>query len=107
MRRRIVLDTNVYVSRFLREQSIPGQAVARAWAEAITLVSVATLEELREVLMREKFARYIRRAQIDQYVTQVWNLGLEIIEPPPIAPAATPKTTSLLKSRYTAAPTPS
>jgi uncharacterized protein len=97
MRQRIVIDTNVYVSRLLQEQSIPGRSVARAWAEAITLVSTATLEELRMVLMRQKFARYIRRAQIDPYVAQVWKLGLQIIDPPPIRACRDPKDDKFLE----------
>jgi putative PIN family toxin of toxin-antitoxin system len=97
MKQRIVVDTNVYVSRLLREGSMAGQAVARAWTEATTLVSIATLEELRAVLMREKFARYFRRAQIDPYVTQVWNLGLQIVDAPPIRACRDPKDDKFLE----------
>lgn len=98
MKQRIVLDTNVYVSRLLREQSIPGQAVARAWTEAATLISIATMEELREVLLREKFARYIRPVQIDQYIAQVWSLGLQIIDPPSIRACRDPNDDKFLEA---------
>jgi putative PIN family toxin of toxin-antitoxin system len=97
MKQRIVLDTNVYVSRLLREQSIPGQAVRRAWQEAITLVSIDTLAELREVLMRQKFARYIRREQVDPYIAQIWSLGLQVVDPPAIRACRDPKDDKFLE----------
>lgn len=78
MKRRIVLDTNVYVSRLLCEQSVAGRAVARAWRETITLVSQPTMEELRAVLRRPKFAPYIRPETIEPYLAQVWNLAQHI-----------------------------
>jgi uncharacterized protein len=98
MRRRIVLDSNVYVSRLLQEQSISGRAVERAWTEAITLVSVAILEVLREVLMQRKFARYISREQIDPYIAQVWTLGLQISDYPPICACRDPKDDEFLEA---------
>jgi uncharacterized protein len=97
MRQRIVIDTNVYVSRLLREQSKPGRAVGRAWTDGITLVSDATVKELREVLMRQKFARYIRREQVDPYVTQVWNIALHIVDCPPIRACRDPKDDKFLE----------
>lgn len=71
MRERIVIDTNVYVSRVLRPMSVPGQAVAKGWTEAIPLLSTATWEELREVLNRPKFARYAQPDQISAFLRQV------------------------------------
>jgi len=97
MKQRIVLDTDVYVSRLLREQSIPGRSVARAWTEATTLISKATIEELREVLLREKFARFLRLEQIDQYIAQVWGLGLQIIDPAPVRACRDPKDDKFLE----------
>lgn len=71
MRLRIVVDTNVHVSRFLRPRSLPGLAVEKVWSEATSLVSSATLLELRSVLLRDKFAKYIQRHTISPYVEQV------------------------------------
>jgi putative PIN family toxin of toxin-antitoxin system len=75
MSRRVVIDTNVYVSRLLREASVPGQAVGRAWREAATLVSVATLEELRAVLRRRKLARYFQPAKLEPYLEKVRSIA--------------------------------
>lgn len=56
---RIIADTNVVVSRLLLPASVPGKAVRKAVSEASLLVSEATLEELAEVLSREKFDAYV------------------------------------------------
>jgi putative PIN family toxin of toxin-antitoxin system len=97
MKQRIVIDTNVYVSRLLRETSIPGRAVGRAWREAITLVSYATLEELRAVLRRQKLARYFQPAKLDPFLAQVWELALHIPNPPPILACRDPRDNKFLE----------
>jgi len=97
MSRRIVIDTNVYVSRLLREASVPGQAVGRAWREATTLVSVATLEELRAVLRRRKLARYLQPAKLEPFLTQVWEIALHVPNPPPILACRDPRDDKFLE----------
>jgi putative PIN family toxin of toxin-antitoxin system len=84
MRRRIVIDTNVYVSRPINPSSIPGEAVAKAWVEAVTLVSLATWSRLRIVLLRKKFSRYIPPGAIEPYVARVWEVAEHIVIPSPI-----------------------
>jgi uncharacterized protein len=56
---RIVIDTNIYVSRLLAPGSVPAQAVDRALSDATILLSDATLEELASVLSRRKFDPYV------------------------------------------------
>lgn len=73
MSQRIVIDTNVYVSRFIRPSSTPGLAVAKASQEATTLVSIATWTELRVVLRRPKFSRYIAAGLLEPYLNHVWT----------------------------------
>lgn len=58
-RQRVVLDTNAIVSRLLLPESVPGKAVRKAVDQAELLVSEATLNELADVLAREKFNPYI------------------------------------------------
>jgi putative PIN family toxin of toxin-antitoxin system len=84
MRERIVIDTNVYVSRLLRESSVPGRAVGLAWREFTTLISTEAWEELRIVLMRRKFARYIQPVQVESYLGKVWEFSEHIVNPSPI-----------------------
>src|SRR5262249_7819656 len=58
-RQRIVVDTNVLVSRLLVADSTPAQAVRVARRNGLLLVSDATMYELAEVLNREKLDRYV------------------------------------------------
>ncbi|WP_420237903.1 putative toxin-antitoxin system toxin component, PIN family [Telmatobacter bradus] len=78
MKRRVVLDTNVYVSRMLQADSAPGRAIELAWRDAITLMSPQTLQELEDVLHRPKFARYIHPDSIAPYLNKVWEIALHI-----------------------------
>jgi uncharacterized protein len=57
--RRIVIDTNTYVSRLLAPGSVPARAVDHAMEHALLLLSDDTLEELAEVLSRPKFDPYV------------------------------------------------
>lgn len=57
--RRLVLDTNLLVSRLLLPNGVAARAVDKALAEGVLLASEATLEELAEVLARPRFDRYV------------------------------------------------
>ena len=65
---RVVVDTNVFVSRLLRLTSVPGLAVHKAIHNAVLLVSQATMRELADVLAQEKFDRYVSIQQRIQFV---------------------------------------
>ena len=58
-RARIVVDTNVLVSRLILPRSSPAHAVRKAELDAILLISDATMYELADVLARAKFDRYV------------------------------------------------
>jgi len=58
-RARVVVDTNVLVSRLILPQSLPAQALRRAELEAHLLISEATMYELADALSRAKFDRYV------------------------------------------------
>lgn len=58
---RLVLDTNVVVSAALRPGSVPHRALLKARMAGVLLASDATLLELHEVLLREKFDRHVDR----------------------------------------------
>jgi uncharacterized protein len=70
--RRLVLDTNVLVSAALRSGSLPHRTLLKARLEARLLASDETLAEFREVLLREKFDRYVdlnvREGFLQEYV---------------------------------------
>lgn len=55
----VVLDTNTLVSASLNEKSVSRQAFNQAAQKGKVLASGKTLEELKEVLFREKFEKFI------------------------------------------------
>lgn len=65
---RYVFDTNTLVSAMLFDHSTPGQALRRALKQGEVLVSPSTLEELAEVLQREKFDRYVTAAEREEFL---------------------------------------
>ncbi|MGI9289481.1 MAG: putative toxin-antitoxin system toxin component, PIN family [Pseudomonadales bacterium] len=56
---RVVIDTNAWVSRLLIADSVPAKAVDKALAQTDVVVSEATMEELADVLSRDKWDRYV------------------------------------------------
>lgn len=57
--RRVVLDTSTLVSAALRVGSVPHQALLKALGTCEVCVSTSTLDELEQVLKRNKFDRYL------------------------------------------------
>jgi len=60
---RCVVDTNVLVSASMLSLSVPRQAVERVLREHILLFSESTMDELKKVLFRPKFDRYVSREE--------------------------------------------
>lgn len=77
---RFVLDTNVLVSAALFRQSKPAQVFRQVLTSGDVLVSVQTLEELRNVLNRKKFDRYITLENKQDFLTVLVGRSL-LIEP--------------------------
>ncbi len=67
-RARVVVDTNVLLSRLLVPGSVPAHAVRRAVDQGQILASEATLEELADVLSRPKFDRYLTVSERQQFL---------------------------------------
>lgn len=65
---RFVLDANVVVSALLFSESIPGRAFEHARRSGTILVSDASLSELRRVLGRPKFDRYLTLTDRDDFL---------------------------------------
>ncbi|HEX3741044.1 MAG TPA: putative toxin-antitoxin system toxin component, PIN family [Terriglobales bacterium] len=68
---RVVVDTNVLVSRLILPQSVPAQALRRGELEAHLLVSEATMYELADVLARPKFDLYVELEDRQQFIRQL------------------------------------
>lgn len=77
---RVVVDTNVLISRLLAPDSLPGRTVSHAARHGRLLASSDTLEELARVLGREKFDRYLSLRERQQFM----RLLGRIVEMPPI-----------------------
>lgn len=60
---RIVCDTNVIISAALSAHSIPRKVINTIKDRSILLVSEETTRELKDVLMRNKFDRYLSRQE--------------------------------------------
>ena len=58
-RARVVVDTNVLISRLLLPASVSARAVRQIVDNSQLLASEATLTELADVLSRDKFDRYV------------------------------------------------
>ena len=58
-RRRVVVDTNVWISAALTANGAPAQLARRVLAECMPVLSEATFAELEARLWRPKFARYL------------------------------------------------
>jgi putative PIN family toxin of toxin-antitoxin system len=56
---RVVVDTNVLISRLLLPQSVAGRAVTRLVRNTRLLVSEDTLAELAQTISRDKFNPYV------------------------------------------------
>ncbi|MGB6157329.1 MAG: putative toxin-antitoxin system toxin component, PIN family [Acidobacteriaceae bacterium] len=67
---RVVFDTSPLVSAVIRPESIPWQALRRAFLSGEVCASAQTLAEMEEVLERSRFDRYLdrptRRAAAEQ-----------------------------------------
>ena len=65
---RYVFDTNVIVSAILFETSKPAQALRYALTNGEVLLSLDLLEELNEVLGRERFDRYVTSEEREEFL---------------------------------------
>jgi uncharacterized protein len=75
---RFVFDTNILVRAALLNDSTAGQAFCKARQLGEVLSSVATAEELNEVLGRQKFDRYITREDRERFLSAFIRVALVI-----------------------------
>lgn len=63
-----VFDTNVLVSALIFKDSKPGHAFRNALRNGQVLLSLSALEEIAEVISREKFERYVTAEERDEFL---------------------------------------
>jgi uncharacterized protein len=72
---RIVVDTNVLISRLLLPASVSGRALRRAVATGQLVVSEATMDELTTVLGRPKFDPYLSIADRQEFIRLLGHIA--------------------------------
>ncbi len=93
---RVVIDTNVWISRLLLADSVAAQAVDKALEHSRVMVSEATLAEVADVLARDKFDKYLSIADREQFLrhlTQVTTMTSVLSE---VTDCADPKDNQFL-----------
>jgi uncharacterized protein len=72
---RAVFDTNTLVSALLFDESVPARAFFGALHHGEVLLCRATFEELREVLGRTKFDRYVTQDERTEFLERLLDEG--------------------------------
>jgi putative PIN family toxin of toxin-antitoxin system len=76
---RLVFDTNVIVSAFLFPDSYVAKAFEKGLKSGTIFISEETLEELQEVLLRDKFDKYLPKP-IRQAFVQKFEILVAMID---------------------------
>ena len=94
---RIVLDTNIFVSALISGEGFPGQLLAAVKRERITLVTSAwQVDELRDVLARERLKPYIRPEEADDLLYHLETVGTVVDKLPEVSLSPDPKDNPIL-----------
>lgn len=75
---RCVFDTNVIISALLLSASLPAKALIKAETAGSVLYSEAALEEIRSVLSRPKFARYVDESDVAGFLARIARTWEEV-----------------------------
>jgi|SRR5699024_6257942 len=77
---RFVFDANVIVSASLSKQSTSADAFDKAIDSGMILISEATSREIRNVIKRKKFDRYVNRKKRERFLSKL-IICSELVEP--------------------------
>jgi putative PIN family toxin of toxin-antitoxin system len=82
--KRIVFDPGVLISALISPGGAPAEALDR-WREGEfdLVVSPALLDELRRVLLRRKFRRYVTEEDVSAFVSALAQEAIAVEDPPP------------------------
>ena len=72
---RVVIDTNVLVSRLLVTGSVSACAVDKALVHEEVIISESTVDELTDVLSREKWDRYVSIKDRQEFVRRLLQIA--------------------------------
>jgi putative PIN family toxin of toxin-antitoxin system len=90
-RARVVVDTNALVSRLLIPNSVPARAVRKAVDQSTLVVCDETLDELADVLSRNKFDRYLTAGERQDFIRLLGSIAEWIPVVPPIRARRDPR----------------
>ena len=94
---RIVLDANIFIGALISGDGYPGQLLAAVKRERITSVtSIYQIEELRDVLGRERLKPYIRPAEAEDLVYHLEAVGMVTGKLPEMSLSPDPKDNPIL-----------
>ena len=93
---RVVIDTNVWVSRLLLANSVPARAVDKALGRYEVVVSAELIGELANVLSRGKFDRYVSLDDREEFVRRVLQVTTLVPVLTEVADCRDPKDNCLL-----------
>ena len=88
---RVVIDTNVWISRLLLTDSVPGRAVDKALEEIEVVVSESSVDELARVLSREKFDRYVSVQDREEFLRRLLKVTTMVVVLSDISDCRDPK----------------
>ena len=75
---RVVIDTNVWISRLLLADSVTARAVDKALEEFEVVVSEASVEDLARVLSREKFDSYVSVQDREEFLRRLLQVTIMV-----------------------------
>ena len=75
---RVVIDTNVWVSRLLLADSVTARTVDAALESSEVVISEPLAEELANVLAREKFDRYVSLADREEFLRRLLQVATTV-----------------------------
>ena len=79
---RVVLDTNILVSALISGEGSPGQVLAAVKSLGITLIkSQFQIDELRDVLARDRLQPYIQREEADDLLYHLEAVAVVVADP--------------------------
>lgn len=88
---RIVLDTNILVSALISREGYPGHVLRAAKREGSTLItSTSQIDELRDVLARERLRPFIRPEEAHDLLATLEAVGEVVDELPEVSLSADP-----------------
>ena len=94
---RIVLDTNILVSALISGEGPPGQGLAAVKSPGVTLItSRFQIDELRDVLARDRLQPYVRREEADDLLYHLEAVAAVVADLPEVSLSADPDDNPIL-----------